>query len=418
VKPFLNERLEESSSRAPAPPSSCATPPVDLADASCAQETPAPARKQRIALVGHLAGAQLYGAQRSLLALLAAIDRTRYDVSCALPRSNDEYLRAVRQHTDDVAVFSYPWWSRMRPSNPATVSRFARFFRLRRVDLVHVNTITLMDPLLAAREIGVPCIVHARELIDQNAALAGILGDDPAAIVSRVRTAADFIIANSDATHRLYYKERRSFRLYNSIDTDAFDVANEVAPGRLRIGIISNNHPDKGIEHFVKLAMLAAPRRLALEFVVVGPRTAHAEHLARRAQREGVPVNLRFAGYVADPVEAVRQVNVVVSFSIVAESFGRTLVEAMAARRPVIAYGHGAAPELLRHGIDGFIVPPFDVAQALAHLETLVDDPARVAAMGEAGRARAEELFAPAVFASSLDDIYRRILTTWDAAAQ
>jgi glycosyltransferase involved in cell wall biosynthesis len=122
-----------------------------------------------------------------------------------------------------------------------------------------------------------------------------------------------------------------------------------------------------------------------------------------------VPVNLRFAGYIADPVDAVRQVNVVVSFSVVAESFGRTLAEAMAARRPVIAYDRGAVPELARHGIEGFVIPPLDIERALAHIETLADDPERVAVMGEAGRARAEQVFAPAVFASHLNDIYRRV---------
>jgi glycosyltransferase involved in cell wall biosynthesis len=105
----------------------------------------------------------------------------------------------------------------------------------------------------------------------------------------------------------------------------------------------------------------------------------------------------------------MRQVNVVVSFSVVAESFGRTLAEAMAARRPVIAYDRGAAPELLRHGIEGFVIPPVDIERALACIETLADDPQRVAVMGEAGRARAEQVFAPAVFASHLNDIYRRV---------
>src|SRR5262249_27696892 len=126
-------------------------------------------------------------------------------------------------------------------------------------------------------------------------------------------------------------------------------------------------------------------------------------------RREKVPVNLRFTDYVADPVDAVRQVNVVVSFSVVAESFGRTLAEAMAGRRPVIAYDHGAAPELVRHGIEGFVIPPFDIEGALVHIETLADNPERVAAMGDAGRARAKELFAPAVFASHLNEIYDRI---------
>jgi len=92
-------------------------------------------------VVGHAAGVQLYGAERSLLSLLAAIDRTRYDVVCTLPASNDEYTWTVRQFTHDIAVFPYSWWSRTRRSDSTAISRFAEFFRIHGVDLVHVNTI-------------------------------------------------------------------------------------------------------------------------------------------------------------------------------------------------------------------------------------------------------------------------------------
>lgn len=353
----------------------------------------------------------LYGSERSLLSLLAAIDRTRYEVSCILPeRTNEDYLRAVGRYSDNVIVFPYQWWTKRRPYDLETVAHFEDVFQRRQVDLVHVNTITLMDPLVAARRLRIPSIVHARELVDQDGELASLFGDDPAAIVQRVRVAADFIIANSETTHRLYHKEDRSWRLYNCIDIDAFDMVNEVAPGRLKIGIISSNQQKKGIEHFVKLAILAARRQLALEFIVIGPRSPYTDDLARLAQSDAESVNLRFAGYAADPIDAVRQINVVVSFSSCAESFGRTLIEGMAARRPVIAYDLGAAAEIVRHGIDGFIIPPFDIAQALAYIEAMAGDPSRVAAMGEAGRARVEECFAPHMFASNLNGIYRCIL--------
>src|SRR5262249_3400622 len=136
--------------------------------------------------------------------------------------------------------------------------------------------------------------VHARELVDQDGILADNLGDDPASIVARVNTAADFIIANSDTTHRLYYKEGCSFRLYNCIDIDDFDIENEIVPGRLKVGIISSNQPKKGIEHFINLAVLARAQS-TLEFVVIGPLTSHIETLADRITRAGEPINLRFA---------------------------------------------------------------------------------------------------------------------------
>ncbi len=375
----------------------------------------AAARKPHIAVVGHLAGDVLYGAERSLLDILAAIDRRQYDVSCILPNRNDEYLQAVTKHVAKLIVFPYHWWSKTRPFEEQTVSRFEEIFRSAQVDLVHVNTITLNDPLVAARRLDVPSIVHARELVDRDADLALLFGLDASTIVRQVHAAADFIIANSDAVHRLYCKKGSSFRLYNCVDIDRFDLANDYEPGRLTVGIISSNHPKKGIEHFVKLAILAGRRLPRLQFLAVGPHNGHTEELDAVARAQGFPVNLRFTGYVADPVEAMRQLNVVVSFSIVAESFGRTIAEAMAARRPIIAYRWGAAPELVRHREDGFLIPYLRYARALKRLRLLSDHPDRLRKMGSNGRERAQQLFAPNVFAARLNDIYRQVMETWKA---
>lgn len=370
-------------------------------------------RKRHVAVVGHRADDRLYGAERSLLDILAAVDRGTYELSCVLPRANHEYARAVAGHGADVSVFPYEWWNRGRPPDEQAVARFETLFRDRRVDLVHVNTITLMEPLLAARRLDVPSVVHAREIITEDPHLAKLLGDDPESIIRTVQATADFIIANSEATHSLYRKEERSFRLYNGIDVDRFDLPNELDAGPLRVGIISSNEPHKGIEHFVRLATLASRYRREMQFVIIGPRTPHLLAFEAAVRRGEGPVNLRLVDYVADPVDAVRQVNVVVSLSLVAESFGRTIVEAMAARRPVVGYRSGALPEIVRDCLDGFLIAPLDVASALNHLGVLADDPERVVTMGCSARRRAKALFSRAVFGSRLNEIYGHILEQW-----
>lgn len=123
---------------------------------------------------------------------------------------------------------------------------------------------------------------------------------------------------------------------------------------------------------------------------------------------------VRFSGYVADPVEAMRQLDIVVSFSDVVESFGRTIVEAMAARRPVIAWDRGGISEIIRHGKDGFLVPYLDTTAALERLEELADNADLVREMGRNGRERAKELFSREAMAPQLKEIYRRIVAAWE----
>lgn len=361
-----------------------------------------------ITLVGHLAGDYLGGAERSLLDILAAIDRRAYRLSCVLPAHNEAYSQAVARRTESLDVFPYSWWNVTRPPDPAVVASFEEVFRRQRTDVVHVNTITLQEPLIAARRLGVPGIVHARELIIDDEILAEVLGGTSAEIVAAVRARADFIIANSDATHRLYGRCDRSFRLYNSVDIDRFDLATRLTPGKLVVGMIGNNQPRKGIEGLGHLAVRAVDTHPELEFVAVGPLNEHTERFT------GVP-NLRFVDSVAEPIEALQQVDVVVSLPLVAESFGRTILEAMAARRPVIAYDRGGVRELVRDGVDGFLVPYLDLDRVLTHLAMLAGDAGLVVEMGCRGRERAASLFSSASFAVQLDSIYRQVIAAYVA---
>jgi glycosyltransferase involved in cell wall biosynthesis len=208
----------------------------------------------------------------------------------------------------------------------------------------------------------------------------------------------------------------RSFRLYCTFAPECIGLPNEREPGALKIGIISSNLPKKGLEHFMALAGLAAHRRPEFEFLAIGPRNAFVERLEATLEKQSC--NMKFTGYSANPVEALSQVNVVVSLSLVPESFGRTILEGIAAGRPVIAYEAGATPELVRHGKDGFLIPFCEYWRALPYLETLADTPNLIAEMGRLARARAGALFSTERFAAQLNAIYGQILDMRGPAGQ
>jgi glycosyltransferase involved in cell wall biosynthesis len=150
-----------------------------------------------------------------------------------------------------------------------------------------------------------------------------------------------------------------------------------------------------------------------LQFFVIGPQTDYIIELQQQARKEDGSENLHFIDYTADPREAIRRVNVVLSFSLFAESFGRSIAEAMAARRPVIVYRSGALPELVRHNRDGFLIPRLDYAKALDHLEFLVSNPDRLLEMGRSSRERVKQMFSTGRFKQELNGIYQQILTNW-----
>jgi glycosyltransferase involved in cell wall biosynthesis len=289
------------------------------------------------------------------------------------------------------------------------VSLFEQLYREQGIDLVHANTITLSDPLIAAQRVGIPAISHARELISLDEDLASQLGATPTEIAKTVCQNATYVLANSAATLADYPCGDSGGYIHNSIDASAFDFPNTVDPNCIKVGLVSSNILKKGIFDFLELARRAEKLLPVLQFYLIGPETRFTREW--RLAPQLLPANFHLAGYFLQPPEAYRDLNLVLNLSRFAESFGRTVAEGMAARRPVIAYRYGALPELIDEGETGFLVPYLDLAAVLDRLGIFVEHPERIHELGETARARAIERFSREAFGSAINALYERLIT-------
>ncbi|MCW5773976.1 MAG: glycosyltransferase family 4 protein [Rhodospirillaceae bacterium] len=113
--------------------------------------------------------------------------------------------------------------------------------------------------------------------------------------------------------------------------------------------------------------------------------------------------------HVDDPAPLLRAcfgvVIAAVSHSGGPESFGRTMVEAWAWRRPVIAFAAGAPGRLIRHEVDGLLVPEGDAAALAAAMLRLRNDPSLCRRLAENGEARARAEFGVEIIVPRLLDV-------------
>jgi len=365
-------------------------------------------RPHRVLVVGHLLSAMLFGSERSLLEMITALDPSRFDVFAVFPERNERVFADLQPNVQGIAVLDYSWWSKSRPFNEDGVLVFEEICRRLAIDLVHANTIMLSDPLIAARRVGLPAITHARELISRDQELAERLGGDPREIARLVCENASYLLANSAATLADYPCGAQGSYLHNSIDPDAFDLCNVVDPTCIKVGLVSSNVPKKGILDFVQLAREADKRLPALHFSLVGPENDFIKQLQAGAQP--LPGNFHLSGYAWRAAEAYRDLNIVVNLSLFAESFGRTVAEAMVARRPAIAYRYGALPELIDDGETGFLVPYLDLAAVLERLSFFVEKPENITRFGEMARSRVTERCSPLLVGRTLGALYERLI--------
>ena len=87
-----------------------------------------------------------------------------------------------------------------------------------------------------------------------------------------------------------------------------------------------------------------------------------------------------------------------------------SLLEAMAAGRPVVATSVGGNPEVVRHGETGFLVPPGNPEAMSDAIGRLLSDRALAQRLGEAGRIRAESAFTLEAMVGRLEALYERLL--------
>lgn len=343
----------------------------------------------------HQALGQQFGAERSFLHMLDRAGRAGMAVEVVLPHCLDaHYLAALRDRARRVHILPCPWRRAGRQPHPATLAAMVDLIRSSGATEVHQNTVVLDAPLIAARHAKVPSALYIRELPDQDAELCARLALTPGRLRADLLAQADRFIANSEATAHWIdpaglLPPERLVVLPNVVDPSL--TALPFAPADpLRVGLIGSNTAKKGISDVLAVARISAGLGLRAEFVLIGPATADLAALGP------LPANLRQAGYAATPLAALAQVDVVLSLSRFAESFGRTVLEALTAGRPVICYDRGTPPALLGNSGAGEVVPPDDpqaVAKALAHL---LQDPSRLAAASQAARARAGLLAAQA----------------------
>ena len=296
-----------------------------------------------------------------------------------------------------------------------TLARVARPF-----DLLYANSPkAFVAAALAGRLARKPVVWHLRDILGQE----HFSRANVRAVVALANWCAVRVVANSRATADAFVAAGGRGSLvtvvHNGIDAAPFDALGPGTRAAVRaelgipddvflVGSFSRLHPWKG-----QTVLLDAVARMpGVHALVVGGALFSGEapyeaELRSRAQLPGFAGRVHMLGARDDVPRLLAACDVVVHASVLAEPFGRVLVEAMLARRPVVATAAGGVPEVVSDGETGVLAPPGDARALGEAIDALRRDPARVAALARRGADHARSRFSRE---SMLAGVHRVIL--------
>lgn len=128
------------------------------------------------------------------------------------------------------------------------------------------------------------------------------------------------------------------------------------------VGFVGRITKEKGIDDLFKAISLLKNQKHPFEVALVGevnPLTPeYLGELKNKANELGITDYIHFYGFTKEVASVMHDIDILVLPSNVPETFGLVLCEAMLAGKPVISTNAGAQGEIVKDGINGFLVPP------------------------------------------------------------
>jgi len=300
-----------------------------------------------------------------------------------------------------------------------------RVIRRHRVDIVHTHMPSgNIYGRIAARLAGGRGLVSTLHYIDREAlpflhpVLQSLLFDGDI----RMAAMCDRIIATSEHLRRTLVRsgmsERKLVTILNGVSLESTRVDERMAD-RLRdelgisrgvpaVGIVGRLVPVKNHELFLRAAREVLDRGFGARFVVVGDGPLR-EPLLALSRQLGLDEHLVFAGFREDVTALLAILDLCVLTSN-SETSAYGVSEPMSVGRPVVATAVGGVPELIDHGIDGWLCPPRDASALADGVCALLADPVAASRMGERARRKVKDRLSLDRMADQLEEVYRGIL--------
>lgn len=321
------------------------------------------------------------------------------------------------------------------------IRAIARDLQQQDCDVIHLQNLSQFAPLLRR------CSPNSKIVLHMHCEWLSQL--DKKAMARRIDN-CDLILGCSDyiankVAQKFPQFSPRCRAVYNGVDTIAFSPANPgQAPrrdGLCEILFVGRISPEKGLHDLIEALGLLKNQGCKFRLKLVGPQnpapreyivavsddesvraldrfyqnpdgTNYLTTLQQRIEALGLQDQIELTGplTITQLADLYRNADILVNPSL-SESFGMSLIEALACATPVIATRTGGMTEIVEKTGGAVLAEPDDVASLADALATLINNPEKRKALGQTGREKVAELFSWDSVTGQLHQHYQELLS-------
>jgi len=371
--------------------------------------------------------AELNGSELMLLQTLERLDRQKYKPYLVIPRYGPLAEKAEEMGLE-TEIVPMKWWLTEKKwifKQPfswiwsvKSVLQILRLIGLREIDVVLSNSSASFSAALAAKIKGLPHIWVIHEIIKERDPLLRFLFGKRA-LTRMISALSTRIVVNSLACQRAFENSDKVCLVYNGVDIERGAIPSRddlllqfgLKKQDFVVGTVGKICEKKGQMEVISAIASLSSKYPQLKLLVVGEKKdrRYFSRIQKYVQKHKLEDRIVFAGYRKEILDIMRAIDLLISASRV-ESFGRTVIEAMAVRTPVLALRAGGIPEIIDHERNGFLMESRSPEIISRDVESIINDPVTRAEVAEQGYRTVLERFSLADQAKKIEEILRECL--------
>jgi glycosyltransferase involved in cell wall biosynthesis len=371
--------------------------------------------------------AELYGSDKTLLILLAKLDKAKFRGVVILPFDGPLKTALEKEEIKVVVAPVLKLYRKMfTPKNiflflkdvKKGISILEELHTEYKFDLVYSNTLAVLLGLIYAKKRKIKHIWHVHEIIVHPKTTAFIFPK----ILNKY---AYIVVCNSKATKKnLVDREQRlqskAIIIYNGIEEGNRELTSSIKEDfgftqtDIIITLVGRISRLKGHKLLLNVVINHLKEENKVKLLFVGSPVEGQEYYLREIEKiifdNIIQEKIKIIPFTVNLNPIWNITDIAVMPSTEAESFGLVAIEAMLAKKPVIGSNHGGLTEILIDNETGFLVKPNNEKALFEALLKLIENPELRNSFGEKGYQRAIKEFSADKYVQSFENLFNDIL--------